>query len=273
MSLIKKQIVFSVVVLLFSYDAFAQVAKNIIVEHFTNTVCSICSNRNPGFYENLNKQEGVLHISYHPSRPYSSCVLHQHNEEENDGRTKYFNVYGGTPRLVIQGEVIAGGADYTKNALFEPYQTQTSPVSIAIEQTIIENYGMEVNIAIKNEMELDSTDMKIFAGIAEKVVEYNAPNGEKQHFDVFRKAYTAVEGNPIRLEKTEGSIAELSYIVVPDESWVLDQIFCYVILQTEWISMDIKNQADVAMHTLSKGLYFIQIEQNGKHFQHKVFKK
>jgi hypothetical protein len=34
--------------------AHAQVTKKIIVEHFTNTKCSVCASRNPGFHTNLN---------------------------------------------------------------------------------------------------------------------------------------------------------------------------------------------------------------------------
>jgi hypothetical protein len=49
-----------------------QVAKKIIVEHFTNTKCSICASRNPGFHTNLSANPTVQSISIHPSSPYST---------------------------------------------------------------------------------------------------------------------------------------------------------------------------------------------------------
>jgi len=325
--------VFSVVVFLFGYDAYAQVAKNIIVEHFTNTWCSICSNRNPGFYENLNKQTGVLHISYHPSRPYPGCELHKHNPIENDGRADYYGVYG-TPRLIIQGTVVSGVTDYSNKAIFESHQEQTSPVSITIEQFKPNESLIDVKITITNEIDHTLVAIKMFAGIAEQLVQFNARNGEKEHFDVFRKAYTDIEGELIRLNKEQGATKEFNYQLPLNEAWVLEELYSFVILQEEEskavvqaevskageftfpVSInEIENNAihifpnpvndvlhvvlstqesgflkiydctsklrihttfneyeKVDMHSLNKGLYFIEIEQQGKYFQHKILK-
>jgi hypothetical protein len=89
----------------------AQVPKKVVVEHFTNTRCSVCASRNPGFYNNYKTQAGVIHLAIHPSSPYAACVLSQHNPVENDARTNYYGVYGGTPVLVIQGVVISTSAN------------------------------------------------------------------------------------------------------------------------------------------------------------------
>tara|TARA_B110000285_G_C15096412_1_gene602244 strand:+ start:1583 stop:1825 length:243 start_codon:yes stop_codon:yes gene_type:complete len=78
------------------------VVKKVLVEHFTYTRCSVCASRNTGFITNLNAQSDVVHISYHPSSPYSNCQFNQYNLQENDDRTKYYGVFGSTPRLVIQ---------------------------------------------------------------------------------------------------------------------------------------------------------------------------
>src|SRR5260221_7207968 len=80
--------------------SLAQVAKKIIVEHFTNTDCSICAALDPGFYANLNAHPGVLHLSIHPSAPYPNGLLYKQNATANDARTNYYGVYGSTPRLV-----------------------------------------------------------------------------------------------------------------------------------------------------------------------------
>lgn len=95
-----------------SSSLFAQVPRNIIVEHFTNTKCSVCASRNPGFQTNLNAHPDVRQISIHPSSPYSTCLLSQQNTVDNDARTNYYGVYGGTPRLVINGTVISASVNY-----------------------------------------------------------------------------------------------------------------------------------------------------------------
>ena len=115
------QLLFSTVVfLLLTIAAQAQeVPRRVVVEHFTNSRCGICANRNPAFYTNLNSQEGVLHISYHPSSPYSNCVLHQANAAENDGRTNYYDIYGSTPKLVIQGALVPVSTNYGNASIFD----------------------------------------------------------------------------------------------------------------------------------------------------------
>ena len=47
-------------------------------------------------------QSDVVHVSYHPISLYPNCQFNQLNPQENDDRTKYYGVFGSTPRLVIQ---------------------------------------------------------------------------------------------------------------------------------------------------------------------------
>jgi hypothetical protein len=103
------------------------VPQTAIVNHFTNSRCGVCANRNPGFYTNLRQQTNTLHIAFHPSSPYSTCVFSIENPSENDDRTNFYGIYGGTPRLVINGNVIPAAQNYALSAMFTPYQGLTSP--------------------------------------------------------------------------------------------------------------------------------------------------
>lgn len=224
-------------------DSMGQVAKNIIVEHFTNTRCSVCNSRNPGFYENLAKQDGVLHISYHPSRPYNSCELHLHNPAENDSRTKYYNVYGGTPRLVIQGSPIAATSNYGDASLFEMHKNQDALVSINIDQFKLNDDSISVKVTITNEAAIEQPTAKLFVGLAEEIINFEARNGEKQHFDVFRKAFNSTEGELIRLEKAAGTTYEINYTTNVHPEWDLNEMYVFTILQEEDTKAVIQSQA------------------------------
>lgn len=208
-----------------------EVERTIIVEHFTNTRCGICSNRNPGFYDNLNNQEGVLHISFHPSSPYPNCVLHQVNPGENNDRTTYNGVFGGTPRLVIQGVAISAGTNYGSASIFEPYQGQTTPISITIEQ--YKPAGeMTIRATITAEADNNIGMAKLFLGAAEELVQYNAPNGEDEHHDVFRRTFNGEPtGADIAVPATAGESISIDATIMPDASWALDQLFTVAILQ------------------------------------------
>lgn len=209
-----------------------EVAKTIVVEHFTNTRCGVCANRNPGFYANLNNQQGVLHLAVHPSSPYSNCVFNNVNQVENDGRTNYYGIYGSTPKLVIQGENISPGANYGDPAIFSPYQNQSTPVSMDIYQSKTSG-AFSSRIVIKAAADNSIGTASLFLPIAEDEVMYNAPNGENLHYDVFRKSINdEPEGISVSVPATAGDSIELTFSTSVPGSWELDNLYLLAILQS-----------------------------------------
>jgi hypothetical protein len=215
----------------FSHSSNAQVPKKVIVEHFTNTVCSICAANNPGFYTNLNKQKGVIHLAVHPSSPYASCILNKQNVTENDARTNYYGVYGSTPRLVIQGVVISSNANYSSAAIFTPYLGQTSPASIKIYQHKYGTDSIRTRVVIRTEAMHALTNLKLCVFLAEDTIFYNSPNGETKHFDVFRKSLTGITGIAITLPSTVGDSVVYIKSSPSNASWNFPRIYTLAILQ------------------------------------------
>ena len=60
--------IFSILIINLNIHA-QKVPLNSIVEHFTNTKCSVCGSRNPGFLTNKNRFPSLSYISIHPSAP------------------------------------------------------------------------------------------------------------------------------------------------------------------------------------------------------------
>lgn len=172
-----------------SYNLHAQqVVKTTMVEHFTNTKCSICKAKNPGFHGNLNNHPQVLHLSIHPSSPYSSCILSQQNMAANDARTNYYGIYGGTPRLVISGNVIPSNANYADTALFTPFLNQLSPFSLTISNLYSSTDTLTYTITITKKDVSNLSTVILFSGVAEDTVFVNGGNGEFEHYNVMRSA-------------------------------------------------------------------------------------
>ncbi len=209
----------------------AQVTKKIVVEHFTNTNCSVCASRNPGLFTNLNNQSNLLRLAVHPSAPYSSCKLYQQNSSDNDARTKFYGIYGSTPRIVINGVVIPANADYASNAIFDAYKSVTSPASIRIEQQKFGEDSVRIKISIKTEATHSLGDLSLFVALAEDTVFYKGNNGELQHYNVFRQSLTAAEGMSVTLPATKGDSVVFSYSAANNSIWNFDRIFPLVILQ------------------------------------------
>jgi hypothetical protein len=215
--------------LILCQNTSAQVAKTVIVEHFTNTRCGICGFKNPQLFANLDNHPEVLHLSTHPSAPYSNCILYQHNSEENDARTNFYGLYGSTPRVVIQGEVIGGGP-FNDEELFTPYEGQTSPASINIQQSKTAE-SIEAFITVQTEELHDLGDLQLYIVLAEDTLFYDAPNGEDLHFDVFRKNVSEANGFPLTLPAEISGEVTFSISADMHEDWVAERIFVMAILQ------------------------------------------
>lgn len=208
----------------------AQVEKKVIVEHFTNSRCSVCASRNPGFFTNLESHPNVLHIAIHPSSPYSNCLLNNNNPEENDARTNYYGIYGSTPKLVIQGETVAVNENYGSAEIFAPYLNETSPVSMNIVQITDGETGVkDFNLEIKTEAENDLSDLELFVALVEDTVFYDAPNGEDLHFNVFRKRLIPTD-NSVELPAV-GEILSFNSEFEVEDNWNGDRLFVIAILQ------------------------------------------
>jgi len=214
------------IITLFITPLFSQTGRTVIIEHFTNTYCGACSFLNPGFYQTLENYPDVVHIAYHPSSPYPSCVFNQHNPTENDGRTEFYGVYGSTPRVVIQGEAIQA-----QNPMVNPEQIDaqlggTSDYALSTTKTELSANNFKITIEIERVSGSVNETILVYAGLAEKEIEYNAPNGEDVHYDVFRKVvfFDTVSINTIGQKKT------LEYEYSTDAAWDENQIYAFAII-------------------------------------------
>lgn len=212
----------------------AQVPRKILVEHFTNTNCSTCANRNPAFYTNLDAQgSDVLHLAIHPSSPYPSCLLSQQNMPDNDQRTNYYGIYGATPRLVIGGNVIPSSNDYGNAALFAPYLNQFSPASIRIEQRKFGNDSIQATIVVKTMAQHALGNLRLFAALSENLVFYTGNNNESQHRDVFRASLFGAEGISFALPQNVGDSLVFTRTLLANPIWDFSRIYILAMAQEE----------------------------------------
>lgn len=211
--------------------AGAQVVKKTVVEHFTNTKCSICATRNPGFHTNLDQHPQVNHISIHPSSPYSSCYLSLQNTVANNARTNYYGIYGGTPRIVINGTVISSGTNYSDTSIFQPFAGLT-PISISIEQQAVGADSIRSILVLKRESNTAPFGQaSLFAGLAEDTVFGNGGNGEQEHYNVLRKSLFSPSGLSISLPAMVGDSVVISKTVAYENFWNSQRMRTVAILQ------------------------------------------
>ncbi len=244
-----KGLISSLIVLLcWGNSLLSQSSKKVVIEHFTNTRCSICASKNPAFYQTLNNYPEVLHIAFHPSSPYSQCFFSLQNPLENDERTNYYNAYGSTPQVAVNGKLLSPTSPIITNTTLDTLLTETSPIEIHATEEWITIDSISVRVVVKSTGSVPTGNTVLFAGVAENTINYNAPNGESVHHDVFRKALTNVTGNSITLPALNDSIVlEFTYKVT--SAWNPNNLYTLAFIQLT----DTKEILNVARSTRNSG--------------------
>lgn len=224
----KQKLLIVIQILFFNMTFSQEVPKNILVEHFTNTYCSVCASRNPTFYNTIAPYSKVVHLAFHPSSPYAACPLNQHNMTENDARTNYYGIYGGTPRVVMNGVVIPpSSSSLISNAALDAQNNLTSPFDIEIQQFQAGNDSMYSEITINTIATTSVTGANVVILLSEKTLNFNAQNGETVHYDVFRKFLN----NSSESLAANGSIVTFTFGSKIDQEWTPSELTTTVILQ------------------------------------------
>jgi hypothetical protein len=209
-------------------STFAQVTKINIVEHFTNTSCSVCAGTNPNIISTLGSHPAVLHVSFHPSSPYPSDFFNQQNMAENDARTNHYGIFGGTPRVVINGTAASTG---TLNSTLTGLNSATSNFSINANYQYKGTDSIAAQVVIKKVATDTSLTAKLFVGAIEDTVFRTTNNGEAIHHNVFRKAMTTVTGDNVTLPAAVGDSIVFNYTIKADTSWKMNRMYSLAILQ------------------------------------------
>ncbi len=216
--------------LLMANFAFSQTGakRYIMLEHFTNTRCSICASQNPGFFNIIaNFEDDVHHISYHPPFPYNNCLFYQANTAQNSARTTFYNILG-TPRVVRNG-ANSTPANQVTATILQGLQGQTSPIGFTVSETSGASRTATVQVHTFGEAP-SSGNLRLFVAVAEREIAYNSPNGETLHHNVFRKMLTNISGDAFTAAAS-GSTMTLSFPYTIENAWNADEIYVLAFVQ------------------------------------------
>ena len=208
-----------------------EAAKYPLLEHFTNTRCPICGARNPDFHE-ARKSYGddILHISYHPSAPYPNCVLHQHNPEGNSSRFDHYRPPG-TPTVYLDGKIQSGSNMLRPSDVDAALQARTY-FDLSVTHSLTNNeLQAEVTITTRGEVPAGQS-YQLYVAAVERKVEYDAPNGESTHYNVFRSFLSDRMGEPLSPAANGNSVSWSGNVALhPD--WVEEEMYVLVFIEND----------------------------------------
>lgn len=208
----------------------AQIVRTSVVEHFTNTSCSVCAANNDGVYNAVNNNANTIHISFHPSSPYASDFFSQQNKAENDERTTFNGVFGSTPRIVLNGNAI--NLLTLNNALQATASAQTN-FKLKVQQEQVSFNNFQVRVVVTKIADDVQTSATLFVGAMEDTIYQITNNGETVHYNVFRKALTAVSGNTINLPAQINDSVVVDYNYSSQPTWNQTRMHSIGILQKD----------------------------------------
>jgi hypothetical protein len=212
---------------IFATSVEAQVARKSIVEHFTNTSCGVCVGVNPTIYSAVAANPHVLHISFHPSSPYTSDIFSLQNKTENDGRTNHYGIFGSTPRVVLNGVSVASN---TLSSALTPLASAMSNFEISVSQEKHHTDSFYTTVVIKKVAADTTTNATIFAGVVEDTVNQTGNNGQASHYNVFRKSLSATNGQAIALPANVGDSIVTQFNYKAAAAWQIERLNTFVIL-------------------------------------------
>jgi hypothetical protein len=200
--------------------------KYVLIEHFTNSRCSVCASKNPAFYSLIGQAQyadDVHHISVHPMFPYPQCVFYQANTTENSAWVGLYPGVQGTPSIAINGTLQNPSTPILTEAKLQTYLNQNSPLALQVTESGPNNARM-ANIKAKALGEIPTGNYKLFVAIAEKTINMQTPNNETVHHDVFRKMLTAVSGDAFSAP-ANGETLEFNFEYSIPNGWNANEIY------------------------------------------------
>ena len=171
-----------------------------------------------------------MYISIHPSSPYATCILSQQNTSTNDARTRYYNIYGSTPKVEINGNLVPVSANYGDSSIFNGQKNLTGPLSMRMQQYKYGQDSIKIRVTVVKH-DLSSAKPLLFIGLAEDTVFVNGGNGEPEHYNVLRSALTIVEGEAL------GNLVNVGDSVVVERTagfqgiWDANRVFGFALVQ------------------------------------------
>lgn len=204
------------------------VKRYVLIEHFTNSRCSICASKNPDFYTLIGQPQyapEVHHLSVHPQYPYINCEFYQANTTDNTARASLYGIQG-TPRVALNGTLIAASTTLLSQATLNSYLGQTSPLHLQVTEGG-SGSARNVSVLARSVGTVPTGAYRMYIVIAEKLITKTTPNGEKEHHDVLRDIIISSDFTPA----ASGSTVEITASYTPNAAWNASELYAIAFVQ------------------------------------------
>jgi hypothetical protein len=234
-------------------------SRRVLLEEFTSATCGPCAQNNPTINAFIhNRFDSIVAIKYHMNWPApGNDPMYHYNPQQLNDRRAYYGV-NAVPTVIKDG-VVRPDYPYTlphslPNAFYSRISIGT-PFNITVTNTRIpgDTIRADITLTISAPPPAGQYFMRVHA--IERVVRYTTPpgtNGEKDFYDVFRRAYPNSQG--IQIPTTPGVYNYSIKYPLDRQVWVDSLIYTAVFIQND-LTKEVFNAAKSRNYTESEFVY------------------
>lgn len=178
--------------------------RTILFEEWTSSTCGPCASNNPTVDAFVSAHfDSLVPVKYHMNWPSpGNDPMYAHNATQATDRRTYYGV-NSVPHVIMDGVVNPVYPYTTAGSLpnaFYGRRPEGSPISLSVTNQKIAGDSMRTTVTMNVISRIRTGNYYLRVHAIERVVHYaTAPgtNGEKDFYDVFRRAYPTSLGTPI----------------------------------------------------------------------------
>jgi FlgD Ig-like domain/Outer membrane protein Omp28 len=187
--------------------------RTVLFEENTNWGCPPCFTANPVIHQFLEDYSTaqVIPVKWHVWWPAGNDPFYLHNPTPVQTRIGYYGI-SAAPDVVVDGANGPIPGSYgSMQQWVENRLALESPIAITATGAVNgPNYN--VTITVNVEQVPPAGDYRLFVTFDEHHIPLNSPNGETNHYDVFRKT-TNDNGEPINLTSVGQQVFNRSFVI------------------------------------------------------------
>lgn len=176
-------------------------SRNVLLEEWTSSTCGPCAANNPTIVAFVETNwDDIVAVKYHVGWPApGNDPMYLHNPTQSYDRRYYYGV-NAAPTVIMDGQVYPAYPYSTPGSLEDAFG-QRSPKGSPVEVTVtssriaIDSIRAEVTVDVLSPLTEGAFYVRVQA--IERLIWYTGPNGEPEHYDVFRRSYPGSTGTPL----------------------------------------------------------------------------
>ncbi len=233
--------------------------RKVLLEEFTSSTCGPCAANNPTIDAFVhNKFDSLVAIKYHMNWPSpGNDPMYLYNPTQATDRRTYYGV-NAVPTVIMDG-VVRPDYPYTlPNSLpdaFNSRKTKGTPVNLSVINTRMAGDTIRADITLNISSNLPAGQYFLRVHAIERVIRYPNPpgtNGEKDFYDVFRRAFPNSQG--IQIPTNAGTYYYVVKYPLDMNVWVDSSIYTAVFVQND-ATKEVLNSAKSRNYTESAFVY------------------